>query len=77
MSYDPCDFVDSIMDALGVQLDDEDYESGESIALQADACLEEIERLQRFEKEARHALAVLGDSPEGQPRQAAGARARN
>lgn len=60
MSYTCPDFVDSIIAALGVTIPDEHRENP---AGQADICLAEIQRLQRFEKSTRHAIAVLQDAP--------------
>ena len=58
MSYSCSDFTDSILEALAVEIPNE---SNDSPSDQADIALEEIERLQRFEKETRHALAVFDD----------------
>jgi hypothetical protein len=59
MSYSCTDFTDDTLDALGVEVPEESYDSPSD---QADLALEEIERLQRIEKETRHALAKFNDT---------------
>lgn len=60
MTYSCTDFTDSILDALHINdLTDEELDSPSD---QADYALNEIERLQRFEQQVRHALLVLQDT---------------
>lgn len=53
MSYSCSDFADTIIDALGVTIPDESYDSPSD---QADICLAEIERLRSIEQIARRLL---------------------
>lgn len=60
MTYSCPDFVDSIIDALQAKIP---TEHADDPARQAEICLAEIQRLQRFEKDTRYAIAVLQDAP--------------
>ena len=62
MSYSCTDFVDSILEALGIEGPDDPADNTEwqdSPSMQADSALAEIERLHKIEKEAKKMLAVL------------------
>ncbi len=54
MSYSCCDFTDDILNALNVDVPDEDCDSPSA---QADLALAEIERLQAIERDLSHMQA--------------------
>jgi hypothetical protein len=58
MSYSCIDFVDSILDALGIELDDQDLDNPSA---QADLALAEIERLQKIESGLNGFVASVGN----------------
>ncbi len=59
MTYSCTDFTDTILDALEIELEPDEYDNP---GAQADLAVAEIERLQRFYKGVTHAVAVLNDT---------------
>lgn len=55
MSYSASDFVETMCTVLNVGGDCEDF------AEQADIMVREVERLQKFERDIKHAASVLGN----------------
>jgi hypothetical protein len=62
-TYSCSDFVDSILDALGIEIEDE--ETAESPSLQADLALEAIDRLKETKKLVRSVKSALGTAEVG------------
>lgn len=60
MSYTCTDFTDSILDALDIELDDDELDSPSD---QADKALVEIDRLQKAEKALRELVATCEGHP--------------
>ena len=56
MTYSCTDFADSILDALGIELSDEEYDDPSA---QADLALAEIERLKKIESDLNGFVASV------------------
>jgi spermidine/putrescine-binding protein len=58
MTYSCTDFADSILDALGIELDEEDYDNPSA---QADLALAVIERLKKIESDLNGFVASVSN----------------